>query len=73
MVDNRELIQFFSEFWGIDPTKINDNLALDSAHLKGQTSIKIYQFFAEVESKFGVKINNINKVLTFGDLIKNIT
>jgi len=68
----QELVDFFSKFWSIDKNKITDDLKLDDSVLKGAISIRLYQFFAEIESKFGVKVNNVNSISTFGNLLKNI-
>jgi len=72
-MNKKELIQFFSDFWNIDISKINDKLELNDKTLNNQSSIRFYQFIAAIESNFDVKIMNINKIVTFGDLIKNIT
>ena len=71
-MEKTELIQFFAEFWRIDPSKVNDNLRLDDKNLTDHSSMRIYQFFAKVESKFKVKIRNLSKILTFGDLFTNL-
>ena len=72
-MNRKELIQFFSDFWEIDSSKINDKLELNDKTLNNQSSIRFYQFIAAIESNFDVKIMSINKIVTFGDLIKNIT
>jgi len=72
-MDKRELIKFFSEYWNIDPAKVTDDLELNDESLEGQTSIRLYQFFSEIESKFGVRVENITDIKTFGDLANNIS
>ena len=72
-MNKKELIQFFSDFWNIDISKINNKLELNDKTLNNQSSIRFYQFIAAIESNFDVKIMSINKIVTFGDLIKNIT
>ncbi len=70
---NREdLVIFFAQFWGLVPSQISDSLKLDDSTLKGHTSIRIYQFYAELESKFHVKVKNVGKITTLGDILKNI-
>ncbi|NQV08821.1 hypothetical protein HQ529_03140 [Candidatus Woesearchaeota archaeon] len=71
-MNEQELIKFFSDFWGIEESKINNSLKLDDTSLHEQTSIKLYQFFADVESKFNIKFNDITQILTFGNLVKSI-
>ncbi|MFA6452653.1 MAG: hypothetical protein WCW57_04225 [Candidatus Pacearchaeota archaeon] len=71
-MNKEDLISFFSAFWSVDPDKVVDDLKLNDKSLKNQTSIRLYQFLATVESKFNVQINNLNKIVTFGDLITNI-
>lgn len=68
----KELIQFFSDFWKIDVSQINDDLKLDDKTLNNPSSVRFYQFIAAVESNFDVRITNINKIKTFSDLFKNI-
>lgn len=71
-MDKNELIKFFSDFWKIDISNINDDLKLDDETLDNPTSIRFYQFIAAVESNFSVRVTNINKIRTFSDLFKNI-
>ncbi len=71
-MEKKELIKFFSEFWGFEPSKVTDDLRLDDNNLGRQTSIRLYQFFAKVESKFNVKVKNLGSIITFGDLFRNI-
>jgi len=72
-IDKSDLIKFFSDFWKIDTSKINDNLELDDNTLDNNSSIRFYQFIAAIESNFDVKIVNINKIKTFGDILRNIS
>lgn len=68
-----EVVEFFSKFWKIDKSKIADSMKLDSTTLKGNVSIKLYQFFAEVEEKFNVNLSDVNEITTFGDIMKKIS
>jgi acyl carrier protein len=71
-MNRKELIGFFSEFWGIEDSKIKDDLILNDENLHNHSSVRFYQFIAALESNFDVRIENINNVITFGDLSKNI-
>ena len=71
-MNKKELIQFFSDFWNIDISKINDKLELNDKTLNNQSSIRFYQFIAAIESNFDVKIKDINKIITFGDIIRSV-
>ena len=71
-MERRELVSFFSEFWKIDSSQINDEMELNDQILKNQSSIRFYQFIAALESNYNVKVQNLNKILTFGDLINNL-
>ena len=71
-MERNELISFFSDFWKIDCSHIHNNLKLNDEILKNQSSIRFYQFIAALESNYNVKIKNLNTILTFGDLIKNV-
>ena len=72
MINKNELIKFFSKFWSIDVSEINDLLKLDDKTLKNSSSIRRYQFFAALESNFDVRVENVNKIITFGDIHKNL-
>ena len=67
-----ELIHFFSEFWKIDSSQIYDNMMLNDEVLKNQSSIRFYQFIAALESNYNVKVKNLNRISTFGDLVNNL-
>jgi len=71
-MNKKELIHFFSDFWKIDISKINNNLELNDEELNNQSSVRFYQFIAAIESNFNVEIRDIHKINTFEDLIKNI-
>ena len=71
-MDKQELIKFFSEFWKLEPAKVNDGLMLSDREIKNFSSIKMFQFFAQLESRYKVKINNIHEIVKFGDLFNNI-
>ena len=68
----KELISFFSDFWKIESSQIHDDMKLNDEILKNQSSIRFYQFIAALESNYDVKVQNINTILTFGDLVRNI-
>lgn len=67
-----ELIRFFSEFWNIDSSQIHDNMMLNDETLKNQSSIRFYQFIAALESNYNLKVKNLNRISTFGDLVNNL-
>ena len=67
-----ELISFFSEFWKIDSSQVQDTMKLNDETLKNQSSIRFYQFIAALESNYNVKVKNLSKISTFGDLADNI-
>lgn len=71
-MEKTKLIKFFSEFWKMKESEIKDNLILNDENLNNHSSIRFYQFIAALESNFDVKIDNIENIFTFGDLIKNI-
>jgi len=71
-MERTELIQFFSEFWEMDSSQIHDNMKLNDETLKNQSSIRFYQFVAALESNYKVKVKNLSKISTFGDLARNV-
>ncbi len=71
-MEKRKIIKFFSEFWGVKDSEINDDLILDDKNLQNHSSVRFYQFIAALESNFDVVVKNIENVFTLGDLIKNI-
>lgn len=71
-MDRSELVSFFSEFWNIDSSRVNDQMKLNDETLKNQSSIRFYQFIAALESNYNVKVQNLTMILTFGDLVKNV-
>jgi len=70
-MDNKQLIKFFSDFWKIDASQINENLRFDSLELDFD-SLRFYQFIAALESNFNVTVGKINELHTFKDLQENI-
>jgi len=72
-MERAKLIQFFSEFWGLEKNKINEDLTLNDETLSNHSSVRFYQFIAALESNFDIKVKNFENIFTFGDLIKNIT
>jgi len=68
----KKLIKFFSEFWGIKESEIDNDLILNDENLENHSSVRFYQFISALESNFDVVIKNIENIFTFGDLIKNI-
>ena len=71
-MEKAKLIKFFSEFWGIKESEINNDLVLDDENLHNHSSVRFYQFIAALESNFDVRLENINSIMTFEDLYKNI-
>jgi acyl carrier protein len=71
-MEKTKLIKFFSEFWGLKSSEINDNLILNDENLHNHSSVRFYQFISALESNFDVTVNNVEDIFTFGDLIKNI-
>ena len=72
-MDTKKLIKFFSEFWSIKESKIDNDLILNDENLENHSSVRFYQFIAALESNFDVVVTDIENVFTFGDLIKNIS
>lgn len=73
MVIKKRLISLTSEFWKIPASKIKDSLKLDNQTLINSSSIRFYQYIAAIESNLGVKVKDLNKIRTFGDLVNNIS
>ena len=71
-MERNELISFFSEFWKINSSHIHDNMKLNDETLQNQSSIRFYQFIAALESNYDVKVKNLGKISTFGDLVNNL-
>lgn len=71
-MERKELVELFSDFWQVDPSKVTDALKLGNESLKNYSSIRFYQFIAAVESNLNVKVRNLNRVLTFKDLVDNM-
>ena len=71
-MEKTQLIQFFSEFWEIDESEITDSLKIDSQTLESYSSIRVFQFIAAIESNFNVRVENLDKISTFGDLFNNL-
>ena len=72
MMEKKDLVQLFSDFWQMDPLEVTDGLKLDNETLKNYSSVRFYQFIAAVESNFNVKVRNLTKILTFNDLVDNV-
>jgi hypothetical protein len=72
VMDVEELMKFFSEFWDIDESEIDNDLILNDENLENHSSVRFYQFIAALESNFDVVVKNFEDIFTFGDLIKNI-
>ena len=70
MSNREEIIQFSADFWQIDPSTIHESLRLDDRDLPNNTSIRFFLFMAQVESHFGMRIENAFEIMTFGDLFK---
>ena len=71
-MNRKQLEKFFSNFWNIDIKKIKKDLKLGDVSLKDQSSVRYYQFIAAIESNFDVKVINLNNIITFEDLYKNM-
>jgi acyl carrier protein len=72
-MDKKEIIKLFSEFWEIDEAKVTTSLKLNDPSLKDQNSIRFFEFIAAVESNFNVRVKNLSRIATVGDLLDNIT
>ena len=70
MANREEIIRFSADFWQINPSTIHESLRLDDRDLPNNTSIRFFLFMAELESNFGMKIENAFEIMTFGDLFK---
>ncbi len=70
-MDRNELARFFAAFWGIDVSGVSDSLRIDSTNLPNFSSIRFYQFIAAVESNLDAKVANLNRIITFRDLLEN--
>lgn len=71
-MEKAQLINFFAEFWKVNKSEISDSLKIDSEVLENYSSIRFFQFIAAVESNFGVKIENLDKIFNFEDLFNNL-
>ncbi len=71
-MEKSQLIKFFSEFWKIDESEVTDSLQIASQNLEDYSSIRVFQFIAAIESNFNIRVENIDKITTFGDLFKNL-
>jgi hypothetical protein len=71
-MNKTELIKFFSEFWNIEKSQIKEDLILNDENLNNHSSVRFYQFISALESNLNVRVDNIETIFTFGDLIKNI-
>lgn len=69
-VERKELARLFSEFWGIPEADVLDSLRLDDETLENRSSVRFYRFIAAVESNFNVTVKDVNKILTFKDLLE---
>ncbi len=72
-MDKVDFIEFCAEFWQIDRSEIRDEMQLDDTNLPNNSSIRFYQFIAMLEAKFGLHVQNINSISTFGDLYLDLT
>lgn len=68
-----ELKKFFSIFFKIPESSVNENLKLDSTSIPNMDSLMFYQLISDIETHFNVKIKDINSIITFGDLIKSLS
>ena len=72
-MNKKELKSFFSEFWKIEIDSLKDETLLNNETIKDLNSIRLYQFYAAVESNFDVRIKNIENIKSFKDLLDNIS
>lgn len=71
-MEKKELKTFFSKFWKVQESKINDDLKIDDAAIPNFNSMRFYQFIAAVEDNFGVSIKNVSAVKTFKNLLEEV-
>ena len=71
-MERNEIINFSASFWQVDAEIIQDQLRLDDKQLPNNSSIRFYQFLANLESHFKTRIDDIHNVVTFGDLISRL-
>ena len=71
-MDKEDIVKFCAEFWQVEPSVFDSELALNDKNLPNNSSIRYYQFLARIESHFNVRINEINNIITFGDLFKDL-
>ena len=71
-MEKEKIIKFFSEFWKIKESNINESLILNDENLKNHSSVRFYQFIAALESNLDVTVKNVENIFTLGDLINNI-
>lgn len=71
-MDRDKIIAFCAEFWQVEAELIVDTLKLDDKSLPNNSSIRFYQFIAQLESRCSVRVSDVNGILTFGDLLKDI-
>ena len=71
-MDRTEIIRFCAKFWQVDPAIIAEDLKLDDRSLPSNSSIRFYQFVAKIEAHINKRISNINNVIIFGDLFRDL-
>ncbi|MBI2138991.1 acyl carrier protein [Candidatus Woesearchaeota archaeon] len=67
-----QLRQFFSKFWDVPLERVTESLALDDTALADYSSVRFYQFIAALESRFGVRVEHLENVVTFGSLLESV-
>ena len=71
-ITNDELVAFFSNFWKLEESLINEKLLIDDTNIPDFSSIRFFQFIAALESNFNLRVNNIERIVCFGDLLENL-
>ncbi len=63
-----ELRALVARFWELPEAEVVDVLRFDAASLKGFGSLRLFRFFAAVENRLGVRIEDPRSIRTFGEL-----
>ena len=71
-MDQEQLRHFCAQFWQVELSRISLDLRLDDPCLPHNTSIRFYQFIAALERQFKVRVNNIDTIITFGNIFQGL-
>jgi len=71
-MDRDRVLSFIAAFWEMPESDVADGVELSEKDIPGLTSVRFFEFIAAIEAEFDVKVANIEKVLTVGDLIENM-